>query len=123
MLQFEFQGSAVSGEAAAAMKKLQGQLWYLNENVVSLAFFDNEVSADEKRKMVLAMKSVPGSATQGWRGEPKDIEESTSLADLVNENSKSSFNILEMDDSFLQRDPENWTTNTAYISGLRVVKS
>lgn len=46
--------------ASAILKKLSNHLWYLSEVTVALAFFDSNVSYDEKRKMVAKLKSKSG---------------------------------------------------------------
>lgn len=38
--------------ADAVQRRLCGHLWYLNEANVALAFFDNEINIEMKRKMV-----------------------------------------------------------------------
>ena len=40
----------------ATCKKLVGHLWYLCEQLVGLAFFDDDVTSTTKRKMVAALK-------------------------------------------------------------------
>lgn len=95
----------------------------MNEKVISLAFFDDEVTNEEKRNMVRSLNTVPGSVKPPWRRDPKDVKELTTLSDLVTMNSKRFFEILEIDDSFLQEDPEIWATHPAYVSGLEIVKS
>jgi hypothetical protein len=41
--------------ASIAMKKFLGHLWYLSEELVAFAFFDDGVSVDTKRQMVAAL--------------------------------------------------------------------
>ena len=47
-----------SPSAKGALKKLSGQLWYLSEELVALAFFDKDVDASEKRVMVEGLRPV-----------------------------------------------------------------
>src|SRR6218665_997668 len=47
-----------SPSAKIALKKLSGQLWYLSEELVALAFFDKDVHASEKRAMVEGLRHV-----------------------------------------------------------------
>src|SRR6218665_844680 len=47
-----------SPSAKGALKKLCGQLWYLSEELVALAFFDRDVDASEKREMVEGQRRV-----------------------------------------------------------------
>src|SRR6218665_3951682 len=45
-----------SPSAKGALKKLYGQLWYLSEELVALAFFDKDFDASEKRAMVEGLR-------------------------------------------------------------------
>src|SRR6218665_3753061 len=47
-----------SPSAKGALKKVCGQLWYLSEELVALAFFDRDVNASEKRAMVEGLRRV-----------------------------------------------------------------
>jgi len=49
--------AAVSG---IAMKKFLGHHWYLSEELFALAFFDDDVPDDTRRKMVLSLQ-YPGA--------------------------------------------------------------
>ena len=42
-----------------AVKKFKSHLWYLSPELCAMAFFDNNVSNDMKRKMVQALKIDP----------------------------------------------------------------
>jgi len=44
----------------AASRKLAMHLWYLSEDLVSLAFFDSQVPLTTKRSMVRALREVEG---------------------------------------------------------------
>ena len=42
--------------ATAAMKSFSNHLWYLSETLIGLAFFDDDVTVDEKIDMARALK-------------------------------------------------------------------
>ena len=44
--------------ATTALNKLSGHLWYLSEELVALAFFDQEVPDDMKRQMGVSLSKV-----------------------------------------------------------------
>ena len=46
--------------AKTTYQKMSGHLWYLSEELVALAFFDDGVPKEEKRQMLHAIKSVSG---------------------------------------------------------------
>lgn len=46
-----------SAAAKGALKKLSGQLWYLSEELIALAFFDRNIDASEKRLMIERLDS------------------------------------------------------------------
>lgn len=91
-----------------ALKKLESHLWYLSEELVSLAFFDSHVSCDTKRAMVEALENE-GSEINGKRrvslGDVKLLEQ------LITKNSKKLLEALPIELSFLQHDPRDWEEN------------
>lgn len=44
------------GISSVAVKSLLRHLWYLSEELIGLAFFDDGVSSDTKRRMISALK-------------------------------------------------------------------
>jgi len=40
-----------------ATKKFIGHLWYLSEELIAFAFYDENVSSETKRNMVVAMQN------------------------------------------------------------------
>ena len=57
--------------AHAAMKTFMRHLWYLSETLIVVAFFDTEVSATQKTKMVTAL-SKSGEDSPPPRADPID---------------------------------------------------
>jgi len=112
----------ISPAFLAALKKLCGQLWYLNEELVAFAFFDRDIDTAEKRAMVKALQH------QGTEDPPKRVTVDQSsisnkhLHDFVTQNTKNFFHILSIDDDFLTVDPELWASNNSYLEAEAVVK-
>ena len=50
-----FRGVNKCVDGTIALNKLSGQLWYVSEGLVTLAFFDQEVPDNMKRRMVAAL--------------------------------------------------------------------
>ena len=105
-----------------ALKKLCGQLWYLSEELVALAFFDRNIDAVEKRAM------VEGLSCEGEEDPPKRITVDQAmipnkrLHDFVTKSTKKFFQILGLPDSFLDTDPDTWVTNPSYLQAEEVVR-
>src|ERR1044072_8717833 len=56
-----------------ASNKFFGQLWYLSEELIGLAFFDNDISTHNKRAMVQAITEKDGTedlqSASSWTSE------------------------------------------------------
>lgn len=91
-----------------ALKKFQRHLWYLSEELIALAFFDEEVSHETKHKMVCALET-PGTDNPLKRSV---VDASTiqlkALEDLVSENTRRFFDITGLPSDFLIKDPSAW---------------
>ena len=116
------------GISRAAVQVFLRHLWYLTEELIALAFFDDAVDSNSKRKMISALKK------QGSDESPKRIqmEQSTipekKLHHFVTSNTMSFFHTLGLNGDFLtQEDPDRWQTledfqlNKKYVNSLAVV--
>lgn len=95
-------------------KKFENHLWYLSELNISLVFFDDNVDAEMKRKMVenLSKKSDRKMVTR-----VKKFSARNGLEDYVTENSKQFFEILRLDSRFLfEEDPSKWNDREDYVA-------
>ena len=105
--------STISG---IAMKKFLGHLWYLSEELVALAFFDDNVPTDVKRKMVLSLQKPAGELPlKRAKVVPSNISV-MQLEDFVTSNTRRFFNIAGFSASFLDKDIEAWTQDEDYKS-------
>ena len=92
-----------------AMKKFLGHLWYLLEELVALAFFDDKVPNDAKRKMVLALqKPATEHSLKTANVDPPDVR-AKQLEDFVTSSTRRFFSITGFSASFLDKDVEAWT--------------
>lgn len=116
------------GISSAAVKAFLRHLWYLSEELIALAFFDDAVNSNVKRKMIHALKK------QGSDEPPKriQIEPSTipekELDSFVTSSTMSFFHTLGLNADFLtQADPDTWQTleefqlTKKYVNSLAVV--
>mgnify|MGYP006352973215 FL=1 len=110
--------------ADVAPKKFLGHLWYLSEELVAFAFFDDAVSLDTKRQMVEALHNTGGNEHPLKRItlDPAVIS-SKQLQDFVTENTQRFFTITGISSAFLQTDVESWKTNDDYNTAQTTVIS
>ena len=120
---YKAQNQAVS---QIAMKKILGHLWYLSEELIALAFFD-EVSDDTKRLMVSALQA-PGAEHPLKRiTVDPTLVSSKNLKDFVTESSRRFFTITGLPSTFLNKDVKLWSADADYqfakntVSSMRVV--
>lgn len=103
----------------AVLKKISNHLWYLSEEAIALAFFDKNVSFQEKRDMVEKMKSKkPTLDLKDDRGY-KDLSgfQNYSLSNFVSEKTKNFFYRFGLSSLFLDSDPSTWETTFEYEEG------
>ena len=121
---YKEQNQAVS---QIAMKKILGHLWYLSEELIALAFFDDEVTDDTKRLMVNALR-VPGTEHPLKRivVDPTLVS-IKNLQDFVTESSRRFFTITGLPSTFIDKDVALWSADADYqsvkntVSHMRVV--
>ena len=98
--------------ADIAMRKFLGHLWYLSEELVAFAFFDDGVSVDMKRRMVAALQKS---------GTERPLRKITlnpaligfkQLEDFVTNNTLRFFTITGISADFLKRDVDSWESMT-----------
>jgi hypothetical protein len=120
LVQYEKENATVS---IAASNKLSGQLWYLSEELVGLAFFDDDISVESKRNMVRALNEHVG-----MEGPPKRLQldirrvVDMSIADFVTKNTMKFFHCLGIQCEFLNADPDTWNDRNDYKSGQDTVR-
>lgn len=95
-----------------ALKKLCGQLWYLSEELIAIAFFDRCVDVVEKRAL------VEGHSQEGEENPLKRISVDHSkiselrLRDFLTVNTCNFFKIFDLPDSILEVNPTPISTHS-----------
>lgn len=106
-----------------AMRKFLGHLWYLSEELVTFAFFDDEVSVETKRKMVNALN------IEGFEYSPKrsslDVNHilEKNIEDFVSSNTLRFFDINGISSKFLKKEVEIWEDDESYKASKDIVCS
>lgn len=109
--------------ATIALKKILNHLWYLSEELVSLAFFDDELSVQEKKKMVEALK-IEGThdCLKRIHLDMATIHEKN-IENFVSSNSLKFFQVLGISSDFFYKDVETWNEDPDYIAAKNIVHS
>lgn len=103
-----------------AIKKLNGHLWYLSDELVALAFFDQEVSVDTKRAMVRRLEHQLGPRQVRPQLPPEAFD--GGLDQFVTRRTLQFFDRLQIGKEFLTVDPTEWPNCEDYKAGLEVVE-
>ncbi|KAG0723597.1 hypothetical protein GWK47_042395 [Chionoecetes opilio] len=104
-------------------------LWYLSEGLVGLALFDPQVNATMKRNIVRAIFEREATEDSPKRAAlPATSSLPTKqLLDFASRGSNFLFESLKMKTSFLSKEPDTWSddedfkTGVAAVGGLRVI--
>jgi len=108
--------------------KFSNHLWYLSQELVSLAFFDRRVSSSTKRLMVSAMQSEENQ-DQDHSKESKRINvdlhsfKDKNLEDFVTAKSMTLIQMMELPNGFLAVDPDLWEDRDDYKQAAETVES
>ncbi|ESO06635.1 hypothetical protein HELRODRAFT_160824 [Helobdella robusta] len=110
--------------SVAAANALSRHLWYVSEELVGAAFFDDQISHEEKVLMVDAL-SVESKTTNDFTKRVQmnvnDISDEMSVKDFVSSNTMQFFAILGLPDSFLNKRPSEWREDEQYKKAFEVV--
>ena len=101
-------------------------LWYLSEQLVTLAFFDDNVSLETKRNMVKAIQEQDGCKDPPRRVtiDTRDATlTSKTIADFVTTGSMKLFHLMSIDTTFLTMDPAVWNTDQSYLDAQHRIRA
>ena len=107
-----------------ACKALSRHLWYLNEELIGLSFFDERLSHETKRDMVNSLKRQ-GSTSPSTRLtiDVTDLSlQEKNLSFFITSTTRNFFTKLELPMGFLNEAPADWSNNDDYIIGKNYVK-
>ena len=109
--------------AEAATTAFGRHLWYLSELLVGFGFFDDNVSVEEKRLMVVALRDTEGSDEPPKRIPLFVSPETKGLHDFVTTSTRCFFKILGLSEEFLKIDPSEWLLQESYLKDQIVATS
>jgi len=101
--------------SSATTEKMMRHLWYLSEELVGLALFDDDVMPSMKEEIVHAMLSTEEKDTPAKKAtiSPGSVS-SQSLSSLATSNTRLLFKKLKLPNSFLQLPVSQWENNRDY---------
>ena len=102
--------------AEEALVVMRRHGWYTTPEVVMFSLFSSKLSIDEKAE--ITCKLLRQSQPQSYKlQKPKftNIEEKTKLVDLVTPESYKFFDILGLDCSWLEKNPDKWEEDESYL--------
>jgi len=103
--------------ANAALNAFRRNLWYISEITVRLAFFDDDVSAETKVLMVVAL-TREGQDETCKRISTEDAQiVSKQLPDFVSVHTRKLFAALGITEDFIHQHPTEWNTIDDYKLG------
>lgn len=111
---------------SAVIEKISGHLWYLSEESIAMAFFDKEVSVEEKRKMVAKLRI--GEEESSSSSESYATLAFKPLSNTLSEDVDKTFDILadvdmdESDESDEDEDEESKKSDEIYPLCERRIK-
>lgn len=105
------------------MNKIIRHLWYLSEELVALAFFDDEVSNDTKHHMVTALQTSGAEhPLKRITVDPLTLGEKK-LENFVTQNTNRFFSITGLPSSFLTKKIDLWSVDEDYQTVKNIVHS
>lgn len=109
--------------AKAAITAFQRHLWYLSEVLVGFGFFDDGISVEEKKLMVLSLRETQGVEEPLKQIERFDKPLTKGLHDFVTTSTRQFFQLLGLSEDFLQLEPSAWHFDEAYIENQKIAQS
>lgn len=106
------------------LNKISNHLWYLSEETVGFAFFDEEVSIDEKKKMVRALRSppLPKRRLSFNANQLTSQFKQKHLHNFVTTNTRNFFARFDIPTGFLSVEPSEWSQRDDYKQGFETCK-
>lgn len=115
--------------SSGLLKKISNHMWYLSDEHVGFAFFDPNVSIEEKRRMVERMQCDQPQVKliKGKTCLRPEMLLNTSLSDFVSVKTMKLFTRFGLSFDFSSLDPSQWHLNVEYkkshklLNGMLVV--
>lgn len=102
--------------SSLVVTKMTGHLWYLSQEAVGMAFFDDEIPINEKRRMLYALNKEQQIQKRLTATVPviKSTFKFKQMSDFVSFNTRTLFERFRAPTDFLSLDPEEWGADESY---------
>ena len=100
--------------------------WYSTPEVSVFSLFSEKVSVDEKSRLACKLLSLTSSVPESFnlvKPKFKNIDERTTLLDLITPQSFKFFSILNLDYDWLAMNPEKWEEEESYKKAKEFVRT
>ena len=109
-----------------AINKLCNHLWYLTPETAALAFFDDEIGFDSKKRMLKALDKIDASESSVKKFEifPNDVENflTRGIDNFISQKTRGFFDRFSIPMDFLQKDPIEWEDDNSFQIGPEIIK-
>lgn len=111
--------------ARAAARSFEKHLWYLSPRLIALAFFDDNITLEEKRELKNAFmaaqnsNSNPNQTKKTVPTRAAGICMSDTLATFVTINTKDFFDVMQISTEFMQKHESEWAQEESFKIGQR----
>ena len=102
---------------------MAGQLWFLSEEFVGLALFDDELDNETKNKMVLTMKEKEIKYPLKRATTVLKLIHQLTLVDLTSKNSMTLFKRIHLPDDFLEFPADQWKHQSSFNDAKSFISS
>jgi hypothetical protein len=108
----------------ATSDKMSKHLWYLSEELVALAFFDDAVPSETKQRMIAKLQGEDDEDEPLKRPQYQaSFLKEKHLEDFVTPKTMRFFKKLRLDTNFLNEDPSSWLRREGFQSAQAIVRS
>lgn len=111
------------------LKKISNHFWYLSPEAAALAFFDNTLLDDIKRKMVFEMNNdvddINESCPKQFQIKPKEIVTicNKEMDHFITPQSSKFFDRFKINKKFLEVDTSLWSQDENFQRSLNIVQN
>ena len=103
-------------------KKFTGDhLWYLGYHLSALGFFDERISIDKKRRMAADIKLNKNASEEDKRKFNFSKKNGEDYCQYISCTTREFFDIMNLDSSFLEKDPSEWENNESYKTSRKEI--
>ena len=109
-----------------AIHKLCNHMWYLAPETAAVAFFDDEIGFDSKKRMMKALDKIDTSENSVKKFEifPNGVENflTKDIENFISQKTRGFFDRFSIPMDFSQKDPLEWEDDNSFQIELEIIK-